>query len=248
MFAGSFESQSQIIRTKPNFYPQIFTLRNYAALLRDDSFLRWTINSIIITACGTFIAVLVSCLSGYAFAKMEFPGRNIIFWTLLATIMIPYHVTFVPLFITIKDLGLYDTYPAVFLPQCACASSMFMARQFISTIPSELIQAAKIDGASEFQIFWKIIMPSSKSLIGVLSILISFAIWTNYYWPLIMTRTDKARTLSVGVVALACGGANLQNIGIAMAGASLIAMPLYILFFCFSRVFLKGIQLGGIYK
>ena len=186
-------------------------------------------------------------MAGYAFAKKEFPGKNILFWTLLITMMLPYHVTLIPLFIMLNDFGLHNTYVGIFLPTAVSVGSMFLARQYMSTIPSELIDFARIDGASELRIFLSIIIPISKPLVAMLCIFSFVGCWSDFMWPLIMTSSDSMRTLAIGIVmAAAQPGELMQDIGIAMAGATLVAVPIMIVFFSFQKYFIKGITLGAI--
>ncbi len=243
---GSFEQISSIMKIPPDFILRNATLWNYETLFFNFPVFRWTLNSLIITLATTIIVVSTSCLSGYAFGKKDFPGKNILFWLLLSTMMIPFHVTIIPLFIQMKRLGLLNTYPGVFLPMCGSAGFMFLARQYMSTIPSELLDSARVDGASEFSIFMIIIVPISKPLIAALSIFTFVAAWGNFLWALIMTSKDATRTLPVGIVCAAARIENLSDMGIALAGATLVAIPIIIIFFCFQKYFTKGITLGAI--
>lgn len=245
MLKGGFEHIGSVMKVPPSFIIRNATLKNYANLLRFPV-ARWTLNSFIIAGVVTVIGVFTSCLSGYAFAKKEFVGKNVLFWILLSTMMIPLHVRIIPLFIMVKNLGLYDTYPGVFLPMCCMAANVFLARQYMSTISSELINAARLDGASELRIFTSIILPNCKPLIAALSILTFVGAWGNFLWPLIMTSSDKVITLPLGVVGAAAMPAELIDIGMAMAGATLVAIPLFIVFFSFQKYFVKGIRLGRI--
>lgn len=246
MIKGSFEQVGSIMKIPPDFIPRTIRLGNYKDLFFGFPVHRWTLNSLIVAFATTAIVVSTSCLSGYAFAKKDFPGKDILFWLLLSTIMIPFHITIVPLFIQMKQLNLLNTYPGIFLPMCASAGCMFLARQYMSTIPSEFIDSARIDGASELRIFMTIIVPISKPLIAALSIFTFVAAWGNFLWALIMTSKNVARTLPVGVVCAASRMEELTDMGIALAGATLMAIPLIIVFFSFQKYFVKGITLGGI--
>ncbi len=235
------------MRVPPVFFLQKPTLYNYIFLFEKWPIARWVLNSLIIAGGTTVIRVVLSCMAGYAFAKKEFPGKNILFWILLCTMMLPYHVTLIPLFIMVNELGLHNTYPGIILPVAASVGSMFLARQYMSTIPSELIDFARIDGASELKIFLSIILPISKPLVAMLCIFSFVGCWSDFMWPLIMTSSDSMRTLAIGIViAAAQPGELMQDIGIAMAGATLVAVPIMIVFFAFQKYFIKGITLGAI--
>lgn len=244
---GSFRYLWDAMKMPPELFPSKLTLANYRRILFDTPAIRWATNSMIIASGVTAISVSTACLSGYAFAKKEFPLKNFIFWGLMATMMVPFHVTIIPLFITMKNLGLYDTHLAVILCSVLGTGYMFLARQYMSTLPSELIDAAKIDGASELRIFTSVIMPLCKPLVAALSIFSFVGAWSMFFWPLIMTTSDKARTLAVGVVLLSEGAVGgMQNLGVMLAGATLISVPMYVIFVCFQKYFTKGVTMGGV--
>jgi len=246
MVVGSFEHLGDTVKIPPHFLPYNATLENYIAILFEQPFFHWIVNSLVTASAATLICTTSSCLAGYAFAKKEFPFKNIIFWVLLSAMMIPSQVVLIPLFITMKKLGLYNTYPGVFLPSTFNAGYMFLARQYFSTIPSEFIDAARMDGASEFRIFLSVIVPISKPLIAALSIFCFVGVWSSFLWPLIITSTKEARTLPVAVATVCWQPEGLMDIGLAMAGATLVAIPMYIFFFSFQKYFVKGITLGGV--
>lgn len=244
---GSFRPLWDAMKEPPELFPSKLTLANYRRILFDTPAIRWAANSMIVASGVTVISVSTACMSGYAFAKKEFPLKNLIFWGLLATMMVPFHVTIIPLFITMRSLGLYDTHLAVILCTVLGTGFMFLARQYMSILPSELIDAAKVDGASELRIFVSVVMPLCKSLVAALSIFSFVGAWSMFFWPLIMTSTDKARTLAVGVVFLSEGAVGgMKNLGVMLAGAALISVPMYIIFICFQKYFTKGVTMGGV--
>lgn len=245
MMKGSFENIIGSAKMPPNLLPRI-DLINYIFIFTRYPALRWIANSLIIAAMSTLLIVLFSCSAGYAFAKKEFPGKNLFFWMMLVTMMIPAYVTYIPMFMMVKSLGMINTYQGIILPMCTGAGGMFLARQFMSSIPSELIDIARIDGASELRVFFLIILPISKPLVAALSIFSFCAAWCNFLWPLIVTSTDKMRPLTVAVVGISAQSNELLDIGMAMAGATLVALPMYVIFFSFQKYFTKGITLGGV--
>lgn len=243
---GSFERSGTVIRVPPRFIIRKPTLRNYTMLLSSYPVLQWVLNSLLVSLSITVGSVTVSVLAGYAFAKKEFPFKGILFWMLLMTMMVPYYTTLIPSFIWVRRLGMYNTYWGMILPCIFSAGSMFLARQYMSTLSSELIDAAKIDGANELQIFWYVIIPICKPLIAVLALFGFMGQWNSFLWPLIITSSAKFRTLPIGVVLASTLPGDLQDIGIAMAGATLVALPMFVVFVCFQKHFIKGITIGGI--
>ena len=246
VFVGSLLTGAMHMKIPPDFWPRSPSLKSYVTILSRGNFPRWVLNTMVVTLCSTALSVSVACLSGYAFAKKEFPLKSFIFWSAMATMMIPFYVILIPLFLTMRNLGLHNTYPGIFLPSLATAGGMFLARQYMSTIPSELIDSAKMDGANEFQVFLHIIVPICKPLIGALCIFSFVGGFRDYLWPLIMTSTEKTRTLAVAVTSLSARPGGLQDIGVAMAGAALVMIPIYIIFFSFQKYFVSGITLGGV--
>jgi len=246
MVKGSFETMGTVMKVPPSFIVHTPTLRNYVTLILKHPVLRWTLNSMIVAVSVTAGSVLVSCLAGYAFAKKEFRGKQGLFWALLVTMMVPFYTILIPRFIWVKQLGLYNTYAGMILPLIFSAGSIFLARQYMTTISSELIDAAKIDGASEVQVFLYIIVPISKPLIAVLSIFGFMGNWSAFLWPLIITSSSSMRTLPIGIVTAAALPGQLIDIGVSMAGATLVALPMFVVFICFQRYFIRGIRLGSV--
>ena len=246
MVKGSFERMGTVMAVPPSFIARTPTLNNYITLVFRNPVLRWTLNSLIVTVGVTVPSVLVALLAGYAFAKKEFRGKQILFWAILITMMIPFYTILIPKFIWVKQLGLYDTYWGLILPGIFAAGSIFLSRQYMSTLSSELIDAARIDGASELQIFFRIIVPICKPLIAVLSIFGFMGNWSNFLWPLIITSSSNMRTLPIGIVTAAALPGQLTDIGVSMAGATLVALPMFVVFICFQKYFLKGITIGSI--
>lgn len=247
LFLGSFKTQVDTMKIPPDILPRAVTLVNYMALFKSWPVLRWILNSSIVTALSVVSTVFISLLAGYAFAKKEFPGKQLIFWAFMSSMMFPEFMSLIPRFMIVRGLGLYDSVAGIFIPGVITVGSFFFARQFLSTLPSELLDAAKMDGASELKIFFNLIIPLSKPLIAVLCIFTFIGSWGNYLWPLIITRSMLNRTLPVGVVVASCvPGTLMDNVGVAMAGAVLVALPMIIFFFSFQRYFVGGLTLGAV--
>ncbi len=206
---------------------------------------RWLFNSLLISSVLTVTNVFFASLAGYAFAKLKFPGRNSIFWILLSTMMIPAQVTLIPLYvlmINVFELG--NTYTAIVLPSLATVGNIFLMKQYMSSLPTSLIHAARIDATSEFGIFWKIIMPMAKPGLAVLAIFTFVAHWNDFFWPLLVTSSNSMRTIQVGLASFKF--AEATDYGAIMAGATIGAVPMFILFFSLQKYFLQGITIGAV--
>lgn len=234
-------------RVLPNW--ELLTFDNYLALLERFPLPRWFLNSLIVAVTRTAGAVFFGSLAGYTFAKLRFFGRETIFWVLMAVLMLPSFILIIPQYQIIRSLGLYDTYWAMILPGFSGGVwSMFLMRQFMRTLPNDLIDSARVDGAGEFTIFWRVIAPLAKPGMAVLAIFQFIGNWNNFVWPLIVT-TDKAmRTLPVGLSLLTSPNDTGQvvPVGEIMAGATIAAIPMIVVFLFFQRYFLRGITIGAV--
>lgn len=229
----------------PRLLPPNPTLDNYYNIIfqfQGGLFGRWFFNSALTTAAVTIGCVLLSTLAGYLFAKKEFIGRDVVFTLILATLMVPGAVTLIPAFQVTRMLSLYDTYGALIVPGLASPIGIFMMRQFISSLPSELIEAAKIDGASEIGIFWRIIMPLSKPGMAALGIFTALGAWNSLLWPLVVLRSTEMHTLVVGLATIQ--GQFVVNYGLVMAGSVLTILPMLVLYVLFQPYFIEGLRIG----
>jgi len=204
----------------------------------------WLVNSVLISVVSVLISLFISLLAGYAFAKYRFRGRSGIFALILVTVMVPIQVFMVPEFIIISKLGMVDSRWAVILPSAAQAISIFMARQFMQGIPDELIEAARVDGAGEFAIFLRVVLPNSGPLIGVLTILTFVWRWNDFVWPLVALQTPDQYTMSVGLASL--NGAYSHPWDQIMAVTLLSMIPVIVVFLVFQRRFVAGIAESGL--
>jgi multiple sugar transport system permease protein len=201
-------------------------------------------NSTVVAAAVLLGNLFTSSIAGFIFAKFEFPYKNALFITILATTMIPFAVVLIPLYLIITVyLHLKDTLWAMIVPAIVSPFGIFMMRQFIETIPDEILDASRIDGASDWLTFWRIIIPLSKPALAALAIFHFIWIWNDFLWPLIVTDSDKSRTLPIGVVLFAF--AKWQQYNLVIAGSLLVAIPLVIVYFIFQRAFVEGIVLTG---
>ena len=217
---------------------------NYINLWAAVPYNRYFINSVFIATASTLLTLFFCSLGGYAFAKYEFKGKAVLFGILLASMMIPFQVLLVPLFGLMSDIGWLNSYKAIIIPFSVGAFGIFLMRQFIVTIPSELIDAARIDGCSEFGIYYRIVLPIIKPALGALTIYSFLSSWNGYLWPLIVLRDEAKYTLPIGLANLI--GIYRQDYGMLMAGTFLSLLPIIILFLAMQREFIQGITLGSV--
>lgn len=193
----------------------------------------------------TITNVFFATLAGYAFSKLRFRGRGVLFSILLAAMMIPYQVTQVPLYILIVNtFHIENTYSALILPGLVTVYNVFLAKQFMSSIPTEIMESAKVEGCSQLQIFFRIIMPLSKTVMAVIAILTFMESWNTFFWPFLVTNTMDMQTIQVGLKNFRF--ANTTYFSPMMAGATISAVPMFILFFSLQKYFLEGVTVGAV--
>jgi multiple sugar transport system permease protein len=235
---------SAAIRVPPQLFPGEPTIENFVRLFEQAPVISWALNSLIIAVAIMVGHVIFDSMAGYAFAKKRFPGKGLLFVLIVSSLMIPVHVTLVPRFILVSNIGLVNNPLGVILPSIADVFGIFLMRQFISSLPSELEDAARVDGASEWQVFWRIVMPLSRPAVATVAIFSFVGAWNAFLWPLIVLSRRELLTLPVGVATLQ--QEFTQNIGMVMAGAAVGAIPMIVLFLVFQRYFLEGVRVGGL--
>ncbi len=241
----SFKTMSEILHTPPTFWPQHPTLKNYSEVLKAIPIARYYINSLIVTSIATLSILFTGSLTGYIFAKFEFPGKRILFFLILGSMMIPFAVTMVPLFITLNFFGLIDSYGALTVPLLATPFSIFLISQYIKgSIPTEMLEAPRIDGCSEFGIYVKIILPQIKPALAALAIFNFMSVWNLYIWPLVAINSAELRTLPVGIAMLR--GQYQTRWDLISAATVLAVAPALAMFFILQKQFVEGITLTGI--
>ena len=228
----------------PQLFPGEPTLANFVRLFEQAPVLLWAFNSLVIAVAIMVGHVVFDSMAGYAFAKKRFPGKGLLFVLIVSSLMIPVHVTLVPRFILVSNIGLVNNPLGVILPSIADVFGIFLMRQFIGSLPSELEDAARVDGASEWQVFWRIVMPLSRPAVATVAIFSFVGAWNAFLWPLIVLSRRDLLTLPVGVATLQ--QEFTQNIGMVMAGAAIGAIPMIVLFVVFQRYFLEGVRVGGL--
>ncbi len=245
MVLGSLKTTGELRQVPPTFLPQNPTLDNYADLFDRLSFARFFFNSAIVATAVTAGNVIFCSMLGYALAKLRFPGKRILFAVVLGTLMVPGIVTFMPLFVLVANLNLTNTHAGLILPFLVGAFGVFLMRQFIGGIPDELLDAARVDGAGEHYIFWRIVMPLCGPAIATLSILTFLGSWNSFLWPLVVANTEDMYTLPVAI-ALFATGQQETNIALLMAGSVVVIVPVLIVFILLQRYFTQGIAMTGI--
>lgn len=244
MVVTALQQPTLTVTFPPEWFPKNPTLFNFQRFLQRPYVWRWTLNSVIVATTVTVAQLLVCVMAGYSFAKKEFPGRDLFFWMYVGSMMVPSQVTLVPLYITMSKLGFINTYKGLILPAVAGPFGVFLMKQFMSSLPTELIEAAKIDGCSEWGTFTKIILPLSKPGLAVLGIFTFVGQWNEFTWPLIITNSAAMRTLPIGLTLLQ--EEVPMQYGLLMAGATFAAIPMLVIFFSFQRYFLKGVTVGAL--
>ena len=245
MLLGSLKTQGEILQRPPTWLPQNPTLENFAAWFGPLDFWQFFANSAIV-AVFTVLGNLVFCsMVGYALAKMEFPGKRLLFLLVMVTLMVPGVVTFVPLFVMVSSLGLVNTYPALILPFVTAPVGVFLMRQFMLGIPEPLLEAARLDGAGEWRIFTRIVMPLCGPPLATLGILTFLSSWNNFLWPLVAAQTEEMYTLPVAL-SLYSTGQNATNYGLLLAGSVLVITPIILLFVFLQRWFIRVVATTGL--
>jgi ABC-type glycerol-3-phosphate transport system permease component len=238
----SFKSQPEINRAN-TFLPQVWTIRNYITVFTSVPILKWFMNTVVITVTATSITLFTSSLLGFGFAKFRFRFKTLVFWFILATMMVPSQATMIPSFLLVTGLGLYDRLAALIIPGMVGGFGIFLCRQFVADIPDSLCEAALIDGAGPFYIYLRIIVPLIRPAIGALAIFQFLGHWNDYMNPLLyLSRTDRM-TMSLAISFFS--GQYAQDIGAIMSAATLTMLPVTIVFLVFQKQFISSIAMSG---
>ncbi|WP_376790987.1 carbohydrate ABC transporter permease [Thermoflexus sp.] len=243
MTSSAFKPLHEVMLIPPTWIPEEPTLDNFRAVFAQFPFGRYFLNSLITSSLVTLSVLLTSAMAGYALAKFHFPGRDLVFILVLSSLMVPFQTRMIPLYQLAISLRLQDTLLGVMFPWLVDAFGIFLMRQFMLTIPSDLIDAARIDGASEWRIFWTIMLPLVRPALAALAIFTFLGSWEEFLWPLIITSSDASRTIPVGLQFFSEQYGT--NIHWQMAGALIAAMPMLIVFFLLQRQIIEGIALTG---
>jgi ABC-type glycerol-3-phosphate transport system permease component len=249
LLSPSLRQSYELFTYPPQWIPESLYWGNFSKVLNDTSYFRWGLNTLIFATSVTLITLVIDTLAGYAFARLRFPGRTALFALVIATLMIPTAAIVAPLYILVSHMPGWthagvNTYLGMILPMVCSPLGVFMMRQFISTLPEGLVEAARLDGASEFQIFRKIVLPLMKPAIVVLGIFTFMFQWVNFLWPLVITTTDHMKTLTVGIASLQ--GQFVTDWGVISAAAVMTMLPVLIVFLIFQRWFVQASMAGAL--
>lgn len=249
LLSPSFRQSYELFSYPPDWIPNSLYWDNFKTVLNDTSYLRWGVNTLIFATAVTLITLVIDTMAGYAFARLRFPGRTLLFALVLSTLMIPTAVLIAPLYIMMSNLPDWthsgvNTFPAMILPMVVSPLGVFMMRQFISTLPEGLVEAARLDGAGEWLIFRRIVLPLMKPAIVVLGIFTFMFQWVNFLWPLVITTTDDMKTLTVGIASLQ--GQFVTNWGVISAAAVLTMLPVVVIFLVFQKWFVQASMAGAL--
>lgn len=246
MIDASLMTSGEIQSRPPVWLPKTPQFSNYPELLDNLPLGRFYLNSLLVTGATVIGVLLTSSLAGYAFAKYQFPGRSFLFYLILATLMIPGFVTLIPVFFIVRQLGWIDNYLGLILPGISSAYGVFFMRQFIYSIPDELIDAARIDGAAEILIYWRIILPLTKPALATLGTFVFIGAWNSFLWPLLVVNSRELYTVPLGLNSLRTFAAEARSLHLLVSGTVLSVIPTLILFVFLQRYFIQGIALTGL--
>ncbi len=248
MVSTSFKFPQDVMTADIEWLPQRVTWDNYLKVF-EYPVLRWGINSVIQASVSTILCVLAGAMAGYALARMRFPGRGLIFGIFLASLMIPVEVSVIPMLLGMIKIGWASSYQALILPTVGNVFSVYIFRQFFLTFPSELEEAARMDGAGHFRLFWLIALPLARAPMIAAFVIIFTLNWNNFLWPLLVTFDESMKTLPVGIAAftpVVGTHTQLEGYSVAMAGVTVLSLPSLFLFFVLQRYFIQGISQGSL--
>ena len=253
LISPAFRDSVSLFTYPPEWIPREPTLANYRFLFSSTSYVRWGINTLIFAGCTTLLTLITNSMAGYAFARLRFPGRNVLFFVILATLMVPVAAVLAPTYLTVRTIGGWpiigdwidiDTYLGLILPSAVSPLGVFMMRQFIVTLPEGLYEAARLDGAGEWRIFTRIVLPLIKPALVVLGIFVFMLTWASYLWPLVAASSTEFRVLTVGIASLK--GQFVTNWGVLAAAALLTIVPVTIVFLFFQKWFVQASMAGAL--
>ena len=247
MLSTSFKPEGETVAETIRWIPEHPTTESYRRLFQEAGDFpvgRWFANSLFISLTGTLLVLAVTSMAAYALSRLRFKGRDGLFRVVLSTLMIPAPVVLIPVFVIVTRLGLFDSYPALILPGGASAFGVFLLRQFFLGIPTELEEAAFLDGANHWRVFWQVMLPLCKPALGTLAIFTFIGFWNDFAWPLIVTNDLSMRTLPVGLAIFQ--GQYVTQYSITMAAAVLASLPMLVAFLIFQKNITEGIAMTGL--
>jgi multiple sugar transport system permease protein len=244
MISASLMPQGEATSFPPRLIPSRVTFVHYRALFENLNLGRAFLNSLFVATVGTLLSLLFNSMAGYAYAKLRFRGRDGLFTMLVASLGIPAQVAMLPLFLLLKSMGLINTWVGVLIPYMAGIYGVFLVRQFMLSIPDDLLAAARIDGASEWRIYWSVILPVARPVLATLAIFTFMSAWNDFMWPLIILTDDDKYTMPVAVANLS--GEHFPDLELMMAAAVLTVIPVLALFFVLQKQYIAGMMAGSV--
>ena len=244
MLSASFMFDGHASVFPPRFFPDEFTIIQYETLFSRLDVSRNLLNSVLISSMVTVVSLVFNSMAGFAFAKYRFRGKDTIFKMLLSSMVIPSQVTMLPLFLMLKEFGFLNTYMAILVPGLANVFGIFLIRQYVMAIPDSLIESARIDGATDFQIYYKIIVPLAMPVMVTLAIFTFMGTWNDFLWPLIVLNDSSMYTLPVALANLM--GEHTKDPELMMAGSVITILPVMMLFLVLQKYYIKGIMMGSV--
>lgn len=244
MISTSFRTELDLFSNPASLFPTEWSLHGYQGVWEQLPFLLLVFNTIVFAGITTVLTLLFDSMAAYALARLDFPGKTFAFWLVLITLMVPFQVTLIPVFIELFNFGWLDTYQGLIIPRATSAFGIFLFRQFFISIPRELDEAARIDGAGHLRIYWQIILPLAKPAIATVAVLNFTALWNDLLWPLVVTSSPEMRTLPAGLALF--GGQHVTDHAVLLAGAVISLIPIAIAFFLAQRYFVAGVATTGL--
>jgi multiple sugar transport system permease protein len=244
MVSASLMAPGEASTYPPPMLPRLPTLANYRLLFAEHGIVRQVANSMLVSLLATALSLLFNVSAGYAFAKLRFAGRERVFRLLLGALIVPAQVTMMPLFLMLKQMGLVNSYAGALVPWLASVLGIFLVRQYALTIPDELLEAARIDGAGELRIFTVVVFPLLKPIVVTLAVLTFLGSWNDFMWPLIVLTSHDVQTLPVALAALS--REHVQDVELMMAGAVITVLPVLLLFLALQRYYVQGLLVGSV--
>jgi len=244
MLSVAFRTQGDLFQRTASLIPQDWTLHGFQGIWDQLPFLRLLLNTFVFAGAATLGCLVFDSMCAYALSRINFRGRTLCFWLVLATLMVPFQVTLIPVFIELFHLGWLNTYQGLIIPRATSAFGIFLLRQFFISIPKELDEAARIDGAGHFRIYLRVILPLSKPALASVALINFMNLWNDLLWPLVVTDSPTMRTLPAGLTLF--GGQHVTDYAVLMAGATISLLPLAIAFFLAQRYFIAGVATTGL--
>jgi multiple sugar transport system permease protein len=244
MISTSLKSPGDALAIPPHLIPSHWRLANYVDVFRRVDFARFLLNSFVVSSVVTVAALLFHSMAGYSLARLRYPGRDVIFVGILATLMVPFTVILIPLFIVVDNFGWVDSYKGLIIPMIPHAFGIFLLRQFYLSIPRGLEEAAQIDGASLFRVYWTVVLPLSRPVLAALGIFFFLANWNNFLWPLVVAQSQGHWVIQIGIQHFA--GEHSTDYNLIMAASAVAALPTLALFFVLQRRLIEGIKMTGL--